>query len=366
MATHTLVTGVNGAGKTLYTVFELVKPICRTHITVDGIEVERRVMCNIRELILDHEPMTVPEINPEAFREPHPDLDRQPGEPPLEVEHSILSWWLWCKPGDVIVVDECQRAFRPFASGRRIPLFIARMEVARHYGVEFIYVTQHPRLLHTNIRDLVGRHLHVRRLYAGLQTIVYEWDHCTHPDKVKNATAAPWRHKKQAYGLYKSAEAHTKGKARIPLPIFILGASLLVVPALAWYAKERLTLPKASQAAPADPGQPAPTTHQEEPSANTSGFVAAVGEPAFTEAVRPRKTWPEAVTGCWMVATDCKCITQEMPPRIIADRPAMCLAIVMGDLVPPLSHPRPVRTEPDANARQVAGPDPVASSPRGA
>jgi zona occludens toxin (predicted ATPase) len=130
-------------------------------------------------------------------------------------------------PGDVIVVDECQRAFRPFASGRRIPKFIEKLETARHYGVQFVYITQGPALIHKNVRDLVGPHEHVRRVFGTSQTFVYQWDHCTHPDKIKTATRRSWRHKKAAFGLYKSAEVHTKFRTSMPLAVYLVAGAVL-------------------------------------------------------------------------------------------------------------------------------------------
>lgn len=354
MAVHTLVVGTPGAGKSLYTLWELVRPLVGTTVQHEDAEIQRRIVVgNVRDLLLEHVPMSVPAVNPEEFREPHPELDRQPGEPPLDVEMRVTSWWLWCRPGDVIVVDECQRAFRPFASGRKIPNFIAKLETARHYGVEFIFVTQHPQLLHLNVRNLVGRQLLVRRLFAGMQTVVYEWDHCTHPDRLKSATATPWRHKRAAFGLYKSAEVHTKGKASMPMAFVVLLVAGLALPVIGYYAYTRLARDRSVDTAPkaVEQGQ---TMAADEKPLQRAVFVAPVGDPAFAQSVPPRRTWPEAVAGCWTEGQDCKCVTQEMPPRVIADRPAMCLAVVNGDLVPPLSHPRPERLEPEPVERAAS------------
>jgi zona occludens toxin (predicted ATPase) len=354
MAVHTLVVGTPGAGKSLYTLWELVRPLVGTTVQHEERDIPRRIVVgNVRDLLLDHVPMTVPAVNPEEFKEPHPDLDRQPGEPPLDVEVRVTSWWLWCQPGDVIVVDECQRAFRPFASGRRIPNFIAKLETARHYGVEFIFVTQHPQLLHLNVRNLIGRQLLVRRLFAGMQTVVYEWDHCTHPDRLKNATATPWRHKKAAFGLYKSAEVHTKGKASMPFALVLLLLAALALPAIGWYAYGRINREKAPVTAPKEQGEGVTTTEGAK-SLQRAVFVAPVGEPAFAQAIIPRKTWPEALAGCFQAGDECSCVTQESPPRVITDRPALCLAVVGGDLVPPPSHPRPERIEAPERQAQPA------------
>jgi len=243
---HSLVTGLNGHGKTLYTVAEKLRPLVGKKLKYtrpDGVEVEveRRLMIGgIKDLLLPHLIVDVPRIDPESWKDEWANHKREPGDPPLDVLHTAVNWWCWCMPGDVIVIDECQRLFRPMASGRRVPMFIEKLETARHYGVQFVYITQHPQLVHTNVRSLAGPHEHVRRMFGSSTTMIYQWDHCTHPDKIKSATRKAWRHSKAAFGLYKSAEVHTRFAQRLPLAVFAVIGSLVALVALGFFLKDRM------------------------------------------------------------------------------------------------------------------------------
>lgn len=353
----TLVTGTPGAGKTLYTVSKLVQAEVGRVIKDGDKEVARRIMVGgVPRLLLDHEPITVPHIK-DDYDDKWSGTERKPGEPPLEVEHRADNWWLWCKPGDLIVIDEAWQVFRAAPSGRKLPDYLDKLAVHRHYGVDFIVISQGPAQLHVFLRALVDRHLFVRRLFRGGSTVVYEWDHCASHTATKVATKQFWRHDKKAFGLYASSQLHVKGTARVPLfvPVFLL--VILLLPGLVWYAYKRRTAAlEASKPAAVTQADPIAPSQAGTVQPAVAEFVAAVGKPAFGSSVVPRQTWPEAVAGCWSDGPQCSCVTQESPPRVIRDREALCLAVVNGDLVPPLSHPRPSREFADVG-------DPPASSP---
>ena len=257
MGIHSLVTGLNGAGKTLYCVSDKLLPTSKATFEYRGVKVPRRlVVGGIRELLIPHELMEVPEIDPESWVDSSAKLVREPGQPvDPEVVMSITNWWLWCLPGDLIVVDECQRVFRPMAAGRRVPMFISKLETARHYGVEFLYLTQHPQLLHSNVRKLVGPHEDVRRVFGGKRTVIYQWDRVANPDQISRATSRIWKHDKSAFKLYKSAEVHGKFGQRLPMAVWMLIGGVVALGALAWVLKSRLgdrfSLPASMSAASA-------------------------------------------------------------------------------------------------------------------
>jgi zona occludens toxin len=352
----TLVTGTPGAGKTLYSVSKLVQAEVGRVIKDGEREVPRRIMVGgVPKLLLDHEPITVPHLK-DGDPDPWTGRERKPGDPPLDVEHRADNWWLWCKPGDLIVIDEAWQVFRAAPSGRKLPDYLDKLAVHRHYGVDFIVIAQGPAQLHVFLRSLVDRHLFVRRLFRGGSTVVYEWDHCSSHTATKVATKTFWRHDKKAFGLYASSQLHVKGTAKMPLFIPVLLVVVLLLPGLIWYAYKR-------RMAPLEAAKPVAVAQADSGAGHAQGavrpvvadFVAPVGKPAFTSAVPPRGTWPDAVAGCWTEGPSCSCVTQEMPPRVIVDRVALCLAVVNGDLVPPLSHPRPERVDP------VAGPSGAAS-----
>lgn len=279
---HTLITGLNGQGKTLYLVGEVMRGLVKETLEIElGRRVPRRLcVSGIRGLVIEHQVIDAPPTDPEKYVDTWRDQVREPGFPVVpDVHRMVQNWWLWCEPGDVIVVDECQRVFRPFAAGRRIPMFIEKLETARHYGVQFVYVTQHPSLLHTNVRNLVGPHWHIARVLGGVRTVVYEWPVATNPDRTKSATKRFWKHDKSAFGLYESSQLHTKFGQKIPFAVFGLVGGLAVLGGAAWFLKERL-FPSAEQiAARSKQSQAAPGQAAAPGQFQTPDFGQAPGRP---------------------------------------------------------------------------------------
>ena len=317
MAIHTLVTGANGAGKTLMGVSRVLAPLVGTELEKeDGTKVPRRlVVGGVRDLLIDHVMMDIPRWDSEVEPSPFSNLKREPGDAPLDVPYSLLSWWAWCLPGDVLFIDEAQRAFRPMASGRRVPMFIEKLETARHYGVELVYVTQHPNLLHTNVRNLVGLHRHVRRIFGWGRCLVYEWDHCSNPDRTKDSVATYFKHDKKAFSLYKSAEIHTKHKAKVPLPAFLALAAIVALPVVGYSAYSRVheTYHPTAHVASSSASVP--------PRGGAASGVAAWHAPAGWESV-PK------LGGCFATASSCKC--QDVAGRPVGLADAMCRASAAG------------------------------------
>lgn len=267
MGVHNLVVGLNGSGKTLYTVAAKLLPLSTATISYKGKDIPRRLCVGgIPSLAIPHEVVEVPEIDPETFEDTYGSIVRERGDPPvrfvrLEVVNSktgmrgyvkceegepnaepmlwtALCWWAWCEPGDVIVLDECQRLFRPMASGRKVPRFISRLETARHYGVEFIYLTQYPALLHSNVRSLVGPIEDISRVFGSSRVLVREWDRMGDFGKKQLCTTHRWKHDKKAFGLYKSSELHTNFRQRLPLAVWGMAggfAALLGIGGLIWH-----------------------------------------------------------------------------------------------------------------------------------
>lgn len=191
----TLITGVPGSGKTLYCVSEILPSLIGSVVPgQDGNpDITRTVYTNINGLLLDHE-----------------NIDGG--------LNGLQGWQNWCKPGDCIVFDEVQSVWKPRPNGSKIPDDIGALETHRHKGVDFVLLTQHPMLLDQNVRALIGRHLHIRRMGGMGAAIVYEWDSCSRSLTYSNSiTRKPWRYSKKAFKQYKSAELHTKQTKSLPL-----------------------------------------------------------------------------------------------------------------------------------------------------
>jgi zona occludens toxin len=218
-----LITGVPGSGKTLYAVSTLMQKLAAELVpTADGSFIPRRLVVDgIPNLALDHAVMAESTVS-------------EKGE--ISTAGSgLANWHEWSLPGDVIVVDEVQRYLRPRALGVRPPACIKELETHRHKGVDFIFITQRPGLIDQNIRQLVGRHQHVRRLFGSNQAVIYDWDGCqadTH--RVAGATKSFFRFPRKAFQLYKSAEVHTKQNQKIPawliLPVLAVIGGVFLFP----------------------------------------------------------------------------------------------------------------------------------------
>jgi zona occludens toxin len=239
----TVITGIPGSGKTLYTVDKLLRSILTTtikHTAEDGTvsDVPRRILSNINGLLIDHE--KIGPGSPMTYNGKTDKWEQSPGD-----RQGVNNWHEWAKAGDVIVFDEVQKPWPLAATGSKVPPYIEALETHRHMGVDFILMTQHPMMIHANIVRLCGRHLHMRRLGNMGFSTVYEWDGCSRTLIYKSCMAKfPYRYGKAAFELYKSAEVHTKLPRKMPSLIygvlFGLVALAIFAPAVTSRLKERL------------------------------------------------------------------------------------------------------------------------------
>lgn len=196
-----LITGTPGACKTATAVADVCVKVpgsfleadkrCTSHGKVyeKGEAVPRHLFSNIKGLLVDHTPID---------------------------DESMRTWHLWAQPGDVIVFDEAQSLWRPRAVGSKVPEEIQALETHRHMGVDIVVVTQHPMLIDSNVRRLVNRHRHLRRIPGGW-VMAYEWDHCGQPGSYKSCVRSPLqRIPRAAFPLYESAQLHTKPTLQLP------------------------------------------------------------------------------------------------------------------------------------------------------
>lgn len=197
----TLITGVPGSGKTLMAVSDLAKKVDKEwagrKIFVHGIP-----------------DLTIP-------TEPIPD------------GHSIQDMHVWLKwpenNGSIIVIDEAQNIFPPRSAGSKTPEIVEWLHVHRHSGVDIILISQMPGRIDKQVRDLVGAHYHIHKTPLGVR-MRYFWDYCENNPKsgMKNARPEVYKFDKKAFGLYKSAEIHTKVKTPKSRVLWVIPVALIV------------------------------------------------------------------------------------------------------------------------------------------
>lgn len=250
------------------------------------------------------------------------------GIPDLQVPHVTLddpaAWPDTVPDGSVVIIDEVQTVWRPSGPTQKVPEHIAKLETHRHRGLDFYIITQGPNLVHSNVRALVGRHVHLRDI-GVFGRWWYEWpetaDNCR--TGWKNAPLKKkYRLPKQIFGQYKSASLHVKPVRSFPRVLFVLIAALLGAAYLAWssYAsiQAKMAPPKPSAQSPAIAGAsgavvpPAPVVapflHDE------AGFTPRVaGKPETAPAydqLRQVVNMP-LVVGALCMRDKCVCYTQQ-------------------------------------------------------
>lgn len=140
--------------------------------------------------------------------------------------------WFECPKNSIIVIDECQRVFRPRNAAKLTPEHVEKLETHRHLGVDIVLITQHPTLAESNVRRLVGRHLHVVRKFGGEKATIHEWmqvnEACDKPAGKSSSIKHHWSFDKSVYAYYKSAEVHTVKKS-VPLRYYFLFAAPVLI-----------------------------------------------------------------------------------------------------------------------------------------
>lgn len=131
--------------------------------------------------------------------------------------------WHKLPPKSIIVIDECQRIFRPRGQGAQVPECVSLLETHRHRGVDLVLISQHSMLMDTNVRRLVGIHFHVVRSFGMKRATIHEFQGIkeqadkSRGDSVRHEFAYPV----ESFGWYHSAEVHTH-KRRIPMRVWFL------------------------------------------------------------------------------------------------------------------------------------------------
>lgn len=288
----TLVTGLQGNGKTLYTI-NAVKTMA---------EKEGRAVYyhGINELAL---PWT-----------------------PLEKQED----WPDVPAGSIVVLDEAQKAFRTRANGATVPRHVAELETLRHRGVSLWLITQHPMLIDNNARRLCGRHLHLVRKFGAQSSVVHEWnavrENCDKPAGRKDSIKKTFAFPKSVYGLYKSAEVHTV-KRKIPAKVLAIGPLLLAaVVFLGYVGYRKVYMPMHGEAentqagAVKQPGQIAygtegdrrsrPMTRAEYVQSYTPRIAGLdYTAPVYDELTKPKRVPVPAA--CVTFKGGCNCYTQQ-------------------------------------------------------
>jgi zona occludens toxin len=255
----------------------------------------------------------------------------------IEIENP--EQWASVPTNSIVVVDEAQRIFRPRMHGSKVPDFVAALETHRHLGIDLVFITQHPMLVDSNVRRLVGQHFHVIRKFGTHFATIHEWGKVKETcDKNRDDSVRhDWRYPKDVFALYKSAEVHTH-KRRVPFKVIALLCMPLVIGALVWWAWTRIDPNRnadkmggqlagvsATGAAPIGGGRGGPMTAEQ----YVEQFTPRVAGLAYTAPIYDQVTAPVEApypAACVRMGTRCTCYTQQGTVLVVpAD---MCQQIV--------------------------------------
>lgn len=144
--------------------------------------------------------------------------------------------WFELPRGSIVIIDECQRFFPPRPIGSARPKHISEIETHRHYGIILSFVTQDAKLLDSDARRLVTKHIHYENKFGSNRVLRFDNnkvfdanDYHQKQGAIKNIITRP----SQLYGLYFSADVHFSD-FRLP-PKVVLFFVLILAAVIAFF-----------------------------------------------------------------------------------------------------------------------------------
>ena len=245
--------------------------------------------------------------------------------------------------GTIFLIDEAHNDLPNRPAGSTVPDAVKMLAEHRKRGFDFYLVTQHPQNIDSFVRRLIGPpgwHRHLKRSFGVDMVSVLEWSavnpNCEKDGSGKTGTVTMQAFPKEVYSWYRSASLHT-GKKRIPKQVWVLLLCLIAIPLLIWAASGKL-LSKSEAKAAAKPAteaqaQAAPVPVQavakltleqylDERTPRLKDFPHTA--PAYDEVTKPTVApYPAA---CVHMGKTCKCYTQQATLMQVSG--AVCLQIV--------------------------------------
>jgi len=275
--------------------------------------------------------------------------------------------------GTIFLIDECHNDLPNRPAGSKVPDAVQMLAEHRRRGFDFYMVTQHPQNVDSFVRRLIGPpgwHRHLKRSFGVDMVSVLEWSavnpNCEKDGSGKTGTVTMQAFPKEVYGWYKSASLHT-GKKRIPAKLWVFLACIVLIPLLIWLAAGKLlskTEAKAAAAKPAIEARPdaAPqaiaaklTAEQyiDQRTPRLKDFPHTA--PAYDEVTKPAiAPYPAA---CIQMGKACKCYTQQA--TLLQVSGPVCLQIVRQGYFVDWQQAQQAQQMPAPVVSQQAQPAPV-------
>lgn len=350
----TLITGTPGAGKTAWLISQLLKlQVTQPH---------RRLLAHgIPAFKLSHIQI--------FCRSPFCDICQKVADKPADSLY-MEDWPTWKQPYDLIVADEVQRVWKA-KSGGIAPPDIALLDTHRHSGLDFWLITQSTKLLHSDVRVMISRHIHLVAKWSGRKE--YEWPEChDNVSSTVDAVERPYTLPKHVYKFYKSAEVHTKQDKRRPVSFYATIAAVVVSVLMIGFVYHRINKRISPQNEVVATGEGGVATRGAAPPAPAANNEAAINKgvypdfkptvegvpesaPAYSELLKV--TAVPLLVGCvYSKATDvCSCYTAQATPYPASKD--YCMAQIKNKRFNPYFQPQPVQTvqkQPDEQSSQAS------------
>ncbi len=267
------------------------------------------------------------------------------------VEGSELSSWKridfkdWQKEpdGTIFLIDECHNDLPVRGASAAVPDEIRMLAEHRRRGMDFYLVTQHPQNIDNFVRRLVGSpgwHRHLKRTFGADLVSCIEWaavnPNCEKDGSGKTGTVSMVGFPKEVYGWYKSASLHT-GKKKIPRAVWTALAAVILAPTMIYFAVsgvyKNVTKGKAEPVATAGAPQTAGRQGSEGRALTAAEYIDVRvpripgfphSAPVYDSVTQPVEApYPAA---CVIMRGDCKCYTQQATLLNMPD--GLCKSIV--------------------------------------
>lgn len=282
--------------------------------------------------------------------------------------------WFELPAGAIIIIDECQRIFPLRRNGTEVPKKVSMFETHRHHGFDVWLITQSPMLLDNHVRQIVNKHIHLKRIFGTGAAQALKFDSIENAPNSVSASARcldkeKFIYPKEVYRWYTSAQLHTH-KVQIPKAAKMAMIAIAVVAAGLYFSmksignlsntnKEMMAFPSGTASAPAG-SAPLQAVRVDldlsTPEAVASAHAAVVPDrpetaPIYAELAVPT-TFPQ-LTGCIQSETKCSCYSQQ--GTIIKDVPAnVCADVVQNGRFNPyeVRSPADYRSVQDSSVAQ--------------
>jgi zona occludens toxin len=130
--------------------------------------------------------------------------------------------WQEMPAGSTLIVDEAQEFFAPKPPTGEPPAHYVLNKI-RHKALALVLITQHPGMLDSRVRRLVGRHVHMVAAFGADAAVMYEFRGVGDVDNrsFDGAVRSGFKYPKEVYKLYKSADAH-RPKQKAPFKVRVI------------------------------------------------------------------------------------------------------------------------------------------------